>query len=94
MRAANNFSLTQLVERIDELEDMALKIPNNEPLIRRIEELRSQFNKRSQPNFNKGIVNPLPPESVDLQNKSIITPKSPDQYEREHREWEHRLQVS
>ena len=92
MKASSNLTITQLVERIDELEDLSLKV-THEFLTKRLKELKSQYNHRNQPNYNMGVINPLPPDSIDLQNKSVITPKSPDQVEREHKEWLHRQQV-
>lgn len=85
MRAADQLSLSQLSERIDELEGIKDKLP--EDIDKRIWELTTLFNNRNKNNFNKGVVNPLPPDALDVDNRSVITPKPPTQVEREYSNW-------
>lgn len=90
MKASDTLTLSQLAQRIDELQGLKDKI-QNEILDKRFTELTTQFENRSKSNFNKGIVTPVPADHIDIDNSSVITPKSPQQVDREYNAWEKSL---
>jgi hypothetical protein len=89
MTSPDSLTTNQIAQRIDELKGLqdapADKVA--EVIASRLEELNRRFDYRMKGNINKGIVTPLPPDKLDVDNDSIITPKSPQQVEREQEAW-------
>jgi len=86
MTSPDSLTLNQLAQRIDEVTSL-LDVVKDEHLVKRLEELTSHFNEKSKNNFNKGVVQPLPPDHLDLDNTAVVTPKTPEQVEREYNNW-------
>jgi hypothetical protein len=86
MTSPDSLTLNQLAQRIDEVTSL-LDVVKDEHLVKRLEELTSHFNEKSKSNFNKGVVQPLPPDHLDLDNTAVVTPKTPEQVEREYNNW-------
>lgn len=84
--ATSTLNANQLAQRIDELTGMKEHV-NSEYLEKRLFELNKLFAEKTKNTFNKGVVNPLPPENVDTENPAVITPKPPMQVEREYEDW-------
>lgn len=93
MKATDPLSISQLEQRLDELQDWADGVEPGDPipqrLLDRIQELRKAIERKIRENtFNKGIINPLPPDHIDSSNPYVVTPKAPSQVEREMTDWE------
>ena len=86
MTSPDSLTLNQLAQRIDEVTSL-LDVVKDEHLVKRLEELTSHFNEKSKNNFNEGVVQPLPPDHLDLDNTAVVTPKTPEQVEREYNNW-------
>jgi hypothetical protein len=87
----NVLTLSQLAQRIDELEHLADKAPS-EVLTNRLDELKKYYERKIKNKFNEGVVNPVPPDKIDTDNPYIITPKAPSQLDRERDLWEKSLE--
>jgi len=87
MTSPDSLTPSQLAQRLDELKGIK---DNPNSLDRRIEELTKHLENRTS-KFNKSVVNPLPPDNVDVDNPFVLSPKSPQQIERELEEWEKSL---
>lgn len=92
MKATDPLSISQLAQRLDELEDIATELDIANAVQTRIQTLSKAIDKKMQENnFNRGIITPLPPDHVDNDNPFVVTPKAPSQVERETVEWERKL---
>lgn len=92
MKATDPLTTSQLAQRIDELQDLVDAGADRDTLLARIDELTRAINRKMSENtFNKGVVTPLPPDHLDNDNPYVITPKAPDQVEREIEDWQKRL---
>jgi len=85
MTSPDVLTYQQLAQRIDELKGVLDISP--EVIQKRLTELESYYEAKVKGNFNHGVVTPLPPDHVDIDNSSVVTPKSPEQVEREYNDW-------
>ena len=81
---------SQIAQRIDELKSIQNKLsrtPDLSIIQKRIDDLTKQLdNKSFQQSVQFGVV-PLPPDKIDIDNGSVVTPKAPGQVDRETEEW-------
>jgi hypothetical protein len=97
VKATDPLTITQLVQRLDELRDVYDQLYMDWPLAQdiitsRIEELTKAVDTKMKENtFNRGVVTPLPPDHLDVDNQFVVTPKAPAQIEREREAWEKSL---
>lgn len=97
MKPVKTLTISQITQRIDEIEKIIDKLIEHSEakdlLSKRYSDLKSELNSKMSDNtFNKGVVTPLPPGHIDVDNSSVVTPKAPSQVEREMEAWEKSLE--
>ncbi|MDE1829392.1 MAG: hypothetical protein KGI25_03615 [Thaumarchaeota archaeon] len=85
----NALTLSQLAQRIDELEHL---LDKPDTLNERLDNLKSHYERKTKNEFNKAVVTPVPPDKIDFDNPSVISPKAPDLIDREQEQWEKSLE--
>lgn len=89
----NELTPSQLLQRIEEAKLLKDRLSINleiSTVDKRLAEL-NKYLERKTDNVNKAVINPLPPDHLDIDNPSVITPKPPAQVERELESWEKKL---
>jgi hypothetical protein len=98
MTAPDTLTRSQIAQRIDELQAILdwskiTALPDWRAVMeKRLAELNDHLENRTRNRFNKGVVNPVPPDAIDYDNGAVVTPKPPEQIESEYNEWEKTLE--